>query len=190
MEFLNQIQSYLSSLERKRFNQYVGGLLGFIAIVMLLLMFQYYRKVSYLKTEAIALNEQREDTQKILRTAQQIQDIQKENETILAQDKNFRIAHFFEDLIGKLGLVQKKSSVDLTVALGEGKFRENILTAKFTAVTMKEITELLQDIEQNKRVFVKELTLEASKKQKNSIDVTLVIATLEPKPQESGESSE
>ncbi len=190
MEFLDQIQAYLSNLEQKRFNQYVGGLLGFITLIMLLLMFQYYRKVSYLKTQAAAVNEQREETQTILMRAQQIKNIQKENETILAQDKNFKIAGFFEDLIGKFGLAQKKSSVGLDIALGEGKFQESILTAKFAGITMKEVTELLQEIEQNKRVFIKELALGASTKPPNSIDVTLVIATLEPKPQESGEPSE
>jgi len=54
---------------------------------------------------------------------------------------------------------------------------------------MKELTELLQEIELNKRVFIKELEISDSK-QANSIDVTLIIATLEPKPREASESTE
>jgi hypothetical protein len=49
---------------------------------------------------------------------------------------------------------------------------------------MKNLTELLQEIELNKRVFTKELDITASSKQPGTIDVSLTIVTLEPKPKE------
>ena len=90
----------------------------------------------------------------------------------------------------KLGLAQKKLSTEVSTASPEGHYQESILQARFTVLSMKEVTELLQEIELNKRVFIKELDIATSKKQANSIDVTLIIATLEPKQQETGESTE
>lgn len=190
MEFFDQIQAYFNGLEQKRFYQYVGGFLGVIALITFLLLFQYFRSINFYKSEAEAINELREDTEKILARAQKIKAIQKENEAVLAQDKNFKIVGYFEDLISRIGLAQKKTQLDVTVAAREGKYQEKVLTVKFAAASMKELTQLLQEIENNKRVFIKELTIEESNKQPNSIDVTLVIATLEPKPQETGEIAE
>ncbi len=187
MELLDKLQAYLNALDQKRFYQYITGMLSIIALLMGLLMFQYYRKMRSLKADATAINELREEERTILNQAQKIKKDQKEIDAILAQEKNFKIAGYFEDLIGKLGLAQKKSSVEVTTAPREGKYQENILQAKFTSISMKELTELLQEVELNKRVFIKELDMSPSKKQPNSIDVTLIIATLEPKPKEAGE---
>lgn len=191
MELFDKIQAYFNALEQKRFYQYVIGTLSIIVLIIFLLMFQYYRKVRALKRELVNINELREETRKILDKAQQIKKDQKEIDAILDQDKNFKIAGYFEDLISKLGLAQKKSStVEVRTAPLEAKYQESELQAKFTSITMKELTELLQEIELNKRVFAKELEITPSKKQPNSIDVILTIATLEPKPKEIGEAGE
>ena len=185
MELLDKLQAYLNALDQKRFYQYVIGMLSIIALLMGLLMFQYYRKMSSLRADAVAINELREQERIILDKAQKIKRDQKEIDAILAQEKNFKIGGYFKDLVAKLGLAQKKSSVEVTTAPQEGKYQEKNLQAKFTGITMKELTELLQEVELNKRVFIKELDM--AKKPPNSIDVTLIIATLEPKPKEAAE---
>ena len=191
MELLNKIQSYLTSLDQKRFYQYVGGALGIVAVIMLLLMFQYYRKISSLKSTIVTTNQEREEVKKILDDARKIKKGQKEIDAILAQDPNFKIAGYFEDLTSRLGLAQKRSSLaEVSTVVSEGKYQESVLQAKFTSITMKDLAQLLQEIELNKRVFTKELDITKAQKQANSIDVSLTIATLEPKPKELGESSE
>lgn len=190
MELFDKMQAYLSSIDQKRFFQYMIGMLGTITFALALLFFNYYRTVSKLKAEAMAINELREKEKTILDKAQRIKKDQKEIDAILAQDKNFKIAGYFTDLIEKVGLAQKKPSIEVTTAPQEGKYQESILQALFTILSMKELTELLQEIELNKRVFIKELDITPSKKQANSIDVTLIIATLEPKQQETSESTE
>lgn len=189
MELFDKIQAYLNSLEQKRFYQYVGGALGIIALIMFLLMFQYYRKVRSLKQMVVSTNELREEAQKILDKGQQIKKDQKEINAILAQDPNFKIAGYFADLTSKMGLAQNLLPPSISTALQEGQYQETILQAKFNNITMKQLTELLQEVELNKRVFIKELDITRAKKQANSIDATLTIATLEPKPKEVGESA-
>ncbi len=190
MELLDKMQAYFNSIDQKRFFQYIIGILGIITLALALLFFNYYRTVSKLKQEAFAINELREQAKTILDKAQRIKKDQKEIDAVLAQDKNFKIAGYFEDLIEKLGLAQKKSSTEVTTASQEGKYQESILQSRFTAISMKQLAELLQEVELNKRVFIKELDITPSKKQQNSIDATLTIATLEPKPKETSESTE
>lgn len=190
MELFDKMQAYINSIDQKRFFQYIIGLLSVIVVALALLFFNYYRIVRGLKTEAITINELREEEQTILDKAAQIKKDQKEIDAILAQDENFKIAGYFKELIEKLGLAQKISSTEVTPASQEGKYQESKLQAQFAAISMKQLTELLQEIELNKRVYIKELDIVPSKKQPNSIDSTLVIATLEPKPKETVESTE
>ncbi len=193
MELFDKMQAYLNSLDQRRFYQYLAGILGAILLCLFLLLFYYYHSISSLKAEADEINDLRQDGQILLNRAQRIKKDQKEIDAVLAQDKNFKIRGYFQDLINKLGLAQKKSKdseFDVTPGSAqEGTYQESILDAQFTSMSMKELTELLQEIELNKRVFIKALDISDSK-QANSIDVTLVIATLEPKQRETSESTE
>ena len=192
MEIIDKIYTYISNLDEKRFYQYLIGFLCAIGLLMLLIMFQYYRSVSSLKSEIAQINAAREQARTILDKGQIVKKEQREIDAIIAKDENFKIGQYFEDLLAKLGLSNKvdKDSLEVTSPEREGKYRESVLTAKFSGMTMKELTELLQELEFNRRVFTKGLEITASQKPPNSIDVTLTIATLEPKPKDSTEIEE
>ena len=190
MEIIEKIYTYISDLDEKRFYQYVIGFLCAVGLFMLLIMFQYYRSVSSLKSQIAQINDSREQARTILDKGLIVKKEQQEIDAIIAKDENFKIAGYFEDLLAKLGLSNKKDSLEVTSPEREGKYRESVLTAKFSGMTMKELTELLQELELNRRVFTKELEIADSQKTANSIDVTLTIATLEPKPKDSTEIEE
>lgn len=182
MEFIEKIYAYLSNLDEKRFYQYLIGFLCAIGLLMFLTMVQYYRSIHALKGKIIQINEEREQALTILNKGQVVKKIQREIDAVIAKEENFQIGGYFDDLLAKLGLINKKdSAVEIASAEREGAYRENILTAKFSSMTMKELTELLQELELNRRVFIKELEITASQSMANSIDVTLTIATLVPK---------
>lgn len=190
MELMEKIYAYINNLDEKRFYQYVIGFLCAIGLLMLLVMFQYYRSFRKLKTQIEQINETREQVRIILDKGQIVKKEQREIDALIAKDENFKIAGSFEDLLAKLGLSNKKDSLEVTTPEQVGKYREEVLTAKFSGMTMKELTELLQELELNKRIFTKALEITTSQKMANSIDVTLTIATLEPKPKESTEIEE
>jgi hypothetical protein len=191
MEIMNKIQTYINSLEEKRFYQYLIGICVVVLLVIAGIVFQYYRSVSRLKAEITRINEDRNEIRSLLEKAQLDKKEQKEIDAILAKDENFKIAGYFEDLLGKLGLADKQASkAEVSTPAREGKYQESILQAKFSGMTMKDLTELLQEIELNKRVFTKELDITVSPKIPGTIDVTLTIATLEPKPKEPREGIE
>lgn len=191
MELIDKIYTYISDLDEKRFYQYLIGFLCAVGLLMLLIMFQYYRSVSSLKSEIAQINDARKQARTILDKGQIVKKEQREIDAIIAKDENFKIGQYFEDLLAKQGLSNKvlKDS-EVTSPEREGKYSESVLTAKFSGMTMKELTELLQELELNRRVFTKVLEITASQKPPNSIDVTLTIATLEPKPKDSTEIEE
>lgn len=189
-KILNKIQAYINSLDSKRFQQYIGALFGIIFVLISIIIFNYYRTIHRLKSEISTINDMRLEAQSILEKAQLVKKEQREIDAILAKEENFKIAGYFEDLLSRLGFAKKKLSQEINTAVKEGNYQESILQAKFTAMTMKDVTELLQEIEANKRVFTKELDLTASRNRPGTLDVTLTIATLEPKPKELKETSE
>ncbi len=191
MKILTSIQIYLNSIEEKRFYQYMIGLVLIILLLVAGIIFQYYRSVRSLKREINRINEERSEIRTLLAKARIVKKEQKEIDAILAKDENFKIAGYFEDIIGKLGLANKKASdAQVTTSSQEGKYQESVLQAKFSGMTMKDVTELLQEIELNKRVFTKELDIVVSPKKPGTVDGTLTIATLEPKPREVRELAE
>ncbi len=191
MKILNNVQTYLNTIEEKRFYQYLIGVCVAILLLSAGIIFQYYRSVRSLKAEINSINEERAEIRTLLSKARIVKKEQKEIDAILAKDENFKIAGYFEDVTAKLGLANKKASdAQVTTSSQEGKYQESVLQAKFSGMTMKDVAELLQEIELNKRVFTKELDIAVSPKKAGTVDVTLTIATLEPKPKEVKESTE
>src|SRR5579872_2800012 len=185
IEQIQKIQNILDQLDTTRFYRYAGAVLTGIGLIMLALMFQYYRTIGSLKKQINGINETRTEVRILLDKAQHVKQEQKEVDEIIAQDPNFKIAGYFEDVLNKLGLASKKSSkLEVTTPAQEGRYQETVLNAKLSDMSMKELTELLKEIEQNKRVFAKELEITASKKTANTIDVNVTIATLEAQTQE------
>lgn len=191
MKILTNVQTYLNSIEEKRFYQYLIGFGIGILVISAGILFQYYRSARSLKAEINRINEERAEIRTLLSKARIVKKEQKEIDAILAKDENFKIAGYFEDVTAKLGLANKKASdAQVTTSSQEGKYQESVLQAKFSGMTMKDVAELLQEIELNKRVFTKELDIVVSPKKAGTVDVTLTIATLEPKPKEVKESAE
>lgn len=182
MEFIEKVYTYINNLEERRFYQYIAAFLGCITLITAILVFSYYRNVWSLKSEVIHINELREEVRSILDRGQIVKKEQREIDSLIAKEENFKIAGYFEGLLSNQGLSNKRASVEVSSPGREGKYKESILVARFTSMTMKELTELLQELEKNRRVFIKELDITLSQKTPNTIDVTLTIATLEPKP--------
>ena len=188
MAWLEKLQSWIQNLDEKRFYQYTVGCMAFLALSTFGLMFYYYRATHSYYQKAIQINESRDQVKVLLDKMQHVKQQQRRVDELIAQDENFKIAGYFEDLIASNHLAQKKASkIEVTSPAHEGKYQESILNAKFAAITMQDLTQLLQDIEQTKRVYIKELDIVASKRTPQTIDVALTIATLEPKQETIGE---
>ena len=85
------------------------------------------------------------------------------------------------NLLVKLNLRDKEVAEETSTADLEENYRRTELSAKFEDMSMRELTELLQEIEQNSRIATSRLEITQSKKKPRTIEVSLTISTLLPK---------
>ncbi len=178
---IERIRTFIETIETKDFYKYITFFLIGIILISGAIVFQYYRKVKYWKGRIKIINELREDDVKVIREkAQHVQQQRAEVDAILAEDEDFKIGGYFKDLLTKLQLTDKKIAEETTQIDREDNYRESELDAKFEDMNMKQLAELLQEIEQNKRIFSKKLEITKSKKNPGTIEVQITIATLLP----------
>lgn len=179
---LDQVRTFIITQEKTLRFYYFAGFIGAFAIIMFGFMYYFYSSVHGLEQRISRINRQREETRTILQKHALVKQQQAEVDAILAKDSSFRIKEYFTSVINELGLMNnatKPAEVtepqDLTPNYAEIK-----LDASFSDINMKQLVELLYKIEQNERIYTKELVITKAQKGR-SLDVTLVIATLQQK---------
>ena len=181
MEALENIKTFIDELDQKTFYKYLGIALGVITLCVILLMARHYSHINYLKQRINTINGFREDAKQILDKAQYVQQQRKEVDAMLAKDEDFKIIGYFEDLLTKLGLSDKKGVYTPSRIDRDKQYQESILNATFTGMNMKQVSQLLEEIEKNERIYAKQLEIIKSEKPPRSVNVSLTIATLQPK---------
>jgi hypothetical protein len=179
MFIIDTIQSFIESLEERDFYKYLALSITVILGILFLVFFMYYRATNSIIDRITTINDLRENVQQILTASKKVKKQREEIDTILAQDENFKIGAYFDKTLTALRLSDKSQPPDYSHIDHTGAYRENILRAKLTDMTMKDLAELLNDIEKNQRVYTKEL--EITKSRKGNLDINLTIATLERK---------
>ena len=180
MIVIENIKNYLKNIQEKTFYQYLAGVVGVIVVLCGLIFFLYFRSISNLKQEISNLNDSRDRAKEILDQAEKVQKQRTAVDTILAQEPDFKIAGYISDLLAKKGL--KPTQETAADGYQEGNYLEKLLTIQLQEISMRDLTELLDEIEQKERLYLKEIDINKSKKSPKTIDVTMTIATLLPKP--------
>ncbi len=182
MNIIERVKEFLEDLDTKDFYKYVGIFVGILAVLTVFMMYRFYSNVDFYKRQIRTLNNDREEVQELLEKAAAVKQQKKDVNEMLEADPNFKIAGYFKDILAQLGLESKQiSSTVTTQERGEQDYNESILTAKFGDMNMRELSELLNVLEQNKRVYTKELEVQKSRKSPRAIEVQLTIATLQPR---------
>jgi hypothetical protein len=186
MILLDQIKNYFDSLEVKTFYNYMLGYLIACVLLFGVSIFYFYSSTSSLQRKIKNINSTREDEVRvILETAAHVKQQQTIVEEILSKDIDFKIVGYFEDLLNKLGIKDKKVSSEATTTDREDNYRKSELSAKFEDMTMKDLTELLQELEQKPRIATERLEITKKKPNQKTIEVNLTISTLLPKAEAS-----
>ncbi|MFC1845704.1 hypothetical protein ACFLX2_01100 [Candidatus Dependentiae bacterium] len=181
MEMVNRLRLALEGLDRKDFYKYLMIVLGVIVLLMGIVVFRHYRKVNDLTADIDRVNAVREDdVSVILRRMETVKNQRDQVNDILARERDFKIAGYFNELLSEQNLVDKKTEESTSVA-DLGDYREFILNARFDKMKMQQLCELLDEIEKKERVYAKSLEIIRSTKSPRTIEVNLTIATLQPK---------
>ncbi len=181
MEIIEKVRSFIQGLDEQEFYRYLAIFVGVLTLAAGILMFQNYRSVNYYKRRIDDTNELREEAKNILDKSRYVQQQRAEVDAILDKNIDFKIAGYFKQLITQLALTEKIKVETPSHVDRDANYRENLLDAKFENMNMKELTELLSEIEQNKRIYTKKLEIIKSKKSPDTIEVNITIATLQPK---------
>lgn len=183
MNFLENLQLFFINLDKKTWYKYLAGFAAGFCLITSLILFYYYRTISYWKQEIETINESREQAKQILDKAARVEKQKAQVNAILAQDPNFKIKEYLQEVLSKFNIGTSNISIesDVTVNTREDNYQENNISYQLTGITMKQLTEFLDEIEQNKRLFIKELDITKSKKIPRTIDVNIQIATMMPK---------
>ncbi len=179
MAFMQKIHDRIEGLERKIFYRYLIILSVCMALAMAAIIYFFYSSVHDLENKINDLNELRtSEVKKILSRMKNVQKQQKEVDDILAKDPSFKIGGYFAVQLAQLGIAENKKEETISqVNLSDEKYRESVLRATFTGLTMQQLCRLLNIIEQNPRVYTKALEIQRAKNK--TIDVTLTIGTLQ-----------
>lgn len=181
MKFLEPIKNFINKLDLKTFYIYmiVYGAICFVLCV--LIVFYYYSSISSLQKKIKNINEDRDAVHEILEKHAIIKQQQTVVEEMLAKDPNFKIAETFGKFLAELNLTDKEDlRREINTTDLEENYRKTELNAKFKNMTMKELTFLLEKIEQNPRIATNRLEI-TKIKDKPLIEVSLTISTLLPK---------
>jgi len=153
-----------------------------LVLVMGFFVFRFYRNVNYYQSRIDEINEVREDTVRdILDRSKDVEKRRKEVNAILAKEEDFKIIEYFTKLLQKLGLGKADEIIPTERVLAGMKYNENEITARLTGITTQGLCQLLDQLEKNKRINIKELEIKKSLKTPKAIDITIKIATLQPK---------
>lgn len=186
MMFINSIQDFFESLDNKQFYQYVAAFFGSLILIIIGILVYYYYATSSREERLQEINAMRKNTiESLLSKMQQIDRKRKEVKKMLSENADFKIAAYWETLLNDLRLTNKQAQkYNIEKAEFEDMYQEDILSTKFVDMTMKELTELLEALDKNPLISTKSLEITASKKKRNTIEVTLTIAALREKTKE------
>lgn len=180
MEFIERIRDTINSLEDTAFYKYLAAFFGGIVLLLGILTYINYRKVSNYTQELKKLDTLRSQTRKLLSDHQIVTQQKQLVQDILAENKNFRIGEAFQSIVQRLGL---KPNLSDQTALATGEtisgMTELYISAHFSTITMKQLTDLLASIAQVPQLYVKDLTIKRSSRGR-AVDVDITVATLEP----------
>lgn len=184
MKVFESVQEFITSLEEKDFYKYLLGLLAATFILVGTLLIYHQRRISIWTKQINTINDYRTTIKSIIDRDEQVIKQREEVDRMLEENPDFRIEGTFEELVNKMGLTKNltKRAVFPTDH-GDPEYREIDLDAHLDSMNMKQLTELLDELEQNKRVYIKQLEIQKSKKIPNAIDVGLIIATQQKKPE-------
>lgn len=186
MAFLDTIRLYIERLDEKKLHMYLGIILLAYASICGFIVYRFYRNVHYYKARISSINKKREELREILTRLERVKKEQADVDALLESDREFKIGGYFNEVMEKLNITQNKTrEADTTSELLENGYTEVKLSASFANLSTQKLTELLLTIQDNPRIYTKELIVHQPNGAR-TINVTLVIATLEPKSELTG----
>lgn len=182
MTFFDNLQSRIEKLDKNNWYKYLAITAAIFFLVIGLILFFYYSAATKWQSRIDDINESRQEVKRLLDRAERVQKERSEVTKLLEEDPNFKIKAYIQDILEKIGIFQNiNAAQDVTVTTTQDGYKENVATYLIAGISMRQLTEFLDELDNNKRIFTKELDITKSKKVPRAIDVDIKIATMMPK---------
>lgn len=181
LQMLLSIRSWFESLDQKTFRNYALGAGGGLLVLSIGIMYYNYRSVSTLIQALDDVNSERKKVKTILIDAKQVQKKQETVRKMLDENLSFKINQYLTQVLETLHLSNKSEPLTSGTRDIDDKHRETSVTVILNGMSMKEVTQLLQELEKKEKIYIKELSIERDKKRAETVKVIISIGTLEPK---------
>ncbi len=176
MTFLEKLQKLALPLESSEFYRNTAIFLGAITLIASGIMYYHHSKTNALRSTLQKTYKLQQEAKEILERLKNVEKQSEEVNSLLEEDKNFRLKNYFDDTVSQLGLARyQKKDAEVNEDVLQKLYTEIKLTTQFQGISTKQLCELLKAIEQKSRIYTKEISIV---KKNNSLDVSLTIATL------------
>lgn len=179
MEILNNIRGFISRLDEQKFFNYTAIFLGVLALLFGFFLYQGIGSITDEQERIETINDAREEAQDLIARFEQVKKQRAKVNKILTEDRRFKISDYFNKLLEKHNL-ERHLQTEPKVAEDtlDRNYKEVRITPLLKQINMRQLTQLLQDIEDKERVYIKKLDI--TKTEPASIDAMITIATLQP----------
>ena len=178
MMLIDSFRDFIRGFDKKEFKLYAGLYMGACVFLVVGILVRHIYLIRDAKEKMKQLNHARTEVQKVLTDFGQVAEQRTKIDVLLKKDKNFYIQKFFQDLSQRLAITKDANDKASTQKLENG-YTEESLNINLARVTTQQLCELLQGIEKEERIYIK--NIEITKAVAKKINVTMVIATLIPK---------
>lgn len=177
---LYTIRNFIRGLDRKELMKYAYVYVGCFIATVAFLLFRHVNTCNDLVRQINQTNRARKDLQVIMTEYGKVKQQKEQVDALLKKDKSFYLQKYFQELLQTLKITQKPSTSLVSQNLPNGYVEES-LQIRFSSLTMQQLCEFLQKLEETPRVYAKKLDISSKGVQSRSIAVSMVIATLKPK---------
>lgn len=182
MSVIANLYGYLAQLDEQQFKKYCLIAAGVTIGLLGLYLYSYYSSLNNLKSTIGQLNKKRIETRELLERFELVKKQRKTVDQLLERDKNFKILDFYENILQSLQVMNAQLQEPQTASQDvlDG-YTERTLYAQLVNLNMKKVTDILQAIEQNDRVYTKEIEIDRSTTKPQAVNLKITIGTLDKK---------
>lgn len=181
---IQSLVNVLWQFDRKQLHRMLAVVVGGCLLMCAILIYVQIRSFYKLRREMIMINTERIKIRDLLTRNEFLKKERQRAQTIIDQDKQFKIIEYINNLVTQLHIKENFKITPVTInplehlqSLG---YEEVKMDAEFINLNMRQLVQLLQELEQNKRIDIKQVEIERSQRE-NAINVLISISTLQHK---------
>ena len=174
MKILNNFANYIQGLNKKEFDKYLTLFLLAIAALSAILTYSFYKNNSNKVTQIKSLEQLTNKSAKIISDNTKMQQEEERLQLILQQKKDFSIKTFFEQFCSTQNITAEPGWDAITQPLeGSDKFDEVILSTVIKNQTTHGMVKILDSLDKEEIIYIKELTIRNEDNKKITFDITI-----------------